>query len=988
MVDNLDEGSSYNGFLLIKKHNLDEYRSIGYEFLHEVSGLKLFHIYNDDEENTFSFSFNTPTKNSTGVPHIIEHSVLSGSELYNLKDPFQSMMTGSVNTFLNAYTFPDKTSYPASSVLEKDFFNLMSVYGDAVFFPRLTKETFLQEGWRYTLDDDGNLDYSGVVYNEMKGVYSSHESIVADMSVRSLYDSGVYTHDSGGDPNEITNLSYEEFLAFHKKWYRPSNCYVYLYGNIETEKHLKFLEENILKRIEDDGERYDGTTTPWGHWDEPKRFHKYTPATTDKKHSSDLLLSWKLFDLSNPEEALAIEVLNKILLGSSAAPLYRVISESTLWDDLSSSCGVENELSDYAFTVGVRGAAPDMMDEFRSLVLSTLEDLVKNGLDKELVEGAIRTVEFKNREIQGSLGLRLMRRVLRGWLHGHSPVTTLSFEEWMKEVRERKSSGNYFEKLIEKYLLNNMHRAEIVVEPSLKESERQKVLNRRSLKDIRSSMTTADLDRIREENRLLKLYQDKPDSTEAVEKLPRLTRSDIPRDIRYIDTKVEKIEEYEHYYTDLYTNGISYMGLGFNMEYLDKFFFEYLLIFTRMFTQTGFTDLSYDEVSKRVSLHMGGIGASMETSNRLVDGNPDQYIENFYIRVKSLEHSFEESVDLLIDFLTKVNFHDYNRLKSIITELRNDLKASLIPSGSSYAALRSARKFSLASCREESWYGVTQAQFLDDLVAEIDEEMSGNKRLEEVAVVLDSIKREIITRQGLYFHSSAEEKYKERILKGFKKIIESLPMGDSYIHPVEHYDLHTSIEGLYGNTQVSYSGLTVKGAFLGSKEYASQVILCYILKTGYLWENVRMKGGAYGVFCSPSGMDGAITFGSYRDPNITSTIEHYKTALEWVAAGHITQEQIDLALISVIGKELKPLTPIEKSIIGMRRHLLGITDKLREDKRLHLMDVTPKDISSFAAVVLHHMDEASVVVLSSRDELESASESLSGLGDNLTPLPL
>ncbi len=972
------------GFKLVNIYNLDEYRSTGYEFIHTRTGLKVFHIYNDDEENTFSFSFNTPVDSSNGVPHIIEHSVLSGSRRYNLKDPFQAMMSGSVNTFLNAYTFPDKTSYPASSVLEKDFFNLMSVYADAVFFPNLTKKTFMQEGWRLCVDDNDNLFYSGVVYNEMKGVYSSHDSVVADMSVKSLFSNGTYTHDSGGNPEDIPNLTYEEFVSYHKKWYRPDNCYLYLYGNIPTEKSLTFLDENFLKDCKSlETSNSVSITSDSELWDNPREFHKTTPALEGDSSKGDLLISWKLFNADNPEEAISLEVLHKILLGNSGSPLYKALAENEEWDDLSSATGLENELCNFIYTVGVRGATPDKMELFRNCLLSTLEGIVNNGLDPDTVEGALRGIEFKNREIHGSLGLRLMRKVIRGWLHGYSPISTLEFEKHMNSLRHKCKEPGYFEGLIKKYLLDNKNRADITVEPDYNTTLKQKSKLEERLKNLKASLKPSQLEIIKRDNKELEDYQNTPDSKEELEKLPRLKKDDISHEVINIDTIKSDISGYDFYKTYLYTNDIVYFGIGFNMEYLDKFFFEYLLIFSRMFTSTGYKDKPYDEVAKLVSLNLGGLGTSLETSNTLKNGRPDYYIENLFVRGKSLIESLDESMNIVIDFFNKADFHDYKRLKNIIIELRNDIKSALIPNGSSYAALRSARKFSLASCREECWYGVTQAQFLDNLVKEIENE----SKLVEVATILDGIKGELVTRKGLFFHASADKKYEKQLIDAFKRVIDSLPDGDSYIHSAEHYDIHNSIEALVGNTQVSYSGVTVKGAFIGTKEYATQEILCYLLKTGYLWENVRMKGGAYGVFVSGSGMDGSITFGSYRDPNITGTLEHFKQSLEWIAAGHLTEEEIELALISVIGKELKPLTPIEKSIIGMRRKLIGITDEIRINKRNNLLSVTKEDLMDFAAVILHHFSDCSTVVMASEDHIKEASQSIPELSENLVILP-
>ncbi|OQY39294.1 MAG: hypothetical protein B6229_04135 [Spirochaetaceae bacterium 4572_7] len=978
---NIAVGSVTNGFELLNITDLGEYRSLGLEFIHVKSGLKLFHIYNNDKENTFSFSFNTPVVNSTGVPHIIEHSVLSGSRKYDLKDPFQAMMTGSVNTFLNAYTFPDKTSYPASSILEKDFFNIMSVYGDAVFFPRLKKETFLQEGWRVEVDDDNNLSYSGIVYNEMKGVYSSHDSIVADMSIRALFPDGVYSHDSGGDPVHIPKLTYEEFLDYHKQWYHPSNCYFYLYGDIPTEKTLKFLDENFLSK-------FSVNTVPnlkveYDDWVSPVSVHKYTAALEDKENSSDLLMSWRLFDMATPEDGLAIEILHRIILGSSAAPLQKALIDSDLWGDLSSAVGLENELSHFVYTVGVRGASPDKIEQFKTLVLDTLTNIVKSGVDSDLIEGAMRSIEFRNREIQGSFGLRLMRKVIRGWLNGFSPITTLEFEKWMNIIRKKSLEKGYYEGLINKYFLNNNNRADIIIEPSVKEAKRESESIENALLDLKSNLTKHDINRIRNENKKLLKYQNSPDSKVAIDSLPRLTREDIPMDITHIDTKLDTLKGFNLYKTSLYTNGVVYFGIGFNMEYLDKFFFDYMLIFSRMLTQAGFKGVPYDEVSKRVSLTLGGIGTSMETSNTLKNGHPNGYIEHIYIRGKVLEHNIEEGIGLALNFIKDVDFHDHTRLKSIVIEIRNDLKASLVPNGSSYAALRSARKFSLSSSREESWYGLSQLLFLDELVDSFEKEGF----LEEVSQKLDTIKMELFTKQGLFFHTSTDNNYDDRVNSSFLKIIDALPKGHGYVHPVEHYDLMNDVEGLVGNSKVSYTGMTIKGAFLGSKEYGAQLILCNILKTGYLWENVRMKGGAYGVFVSPSGLDGAITFGSYRDPNIVSTIEHFRTGLEWVAAGNITQDNIDMALISVIGKELKPLMPFEKSIVGMRRILLGITDSVRKSKRHYLMEVDTKILEDFAAAILHHFDDRSIVILSSKEALDGASTVLEGLTENRVDLP-
>jgi Zn-dependent M16 (insulinase) family peptidase len=499
-----------SGFEITPVRDIQEYRSVGIRARHVATGLDLYHLFSDDEENLFSFIFKTPSKDNSGVAHILEHSVLSGSRSYPIKDPFLALMKGSMNTFLNAMTYPDKTVYPASSILEQDYFNLMSVYGDSVFFPLLRREIFMQEGIRFEKGEDGLPVPQGVVFNEMQGAYSNHDSIVAEWSYRTLFPDTPYRFDSGGEPESILGLSYEDFLAYHATYYHPSNCRIFLYGNIPTEKQLSFIEEKFLSSFSKLS--IDSEIPVQPRWTSP-RFSEFTaPLGGDEDDdTTTITLNWLTRSLDDPVGVLSMEVLSEILLGNSGSPLEKAIVDSGLGDDVSPVSGLESEVREMVFSVGLRGTDPSQREKFEKLVFSTLSGLASKGIPREIIEGAVRRVEFRNREIRGGypFGLRLMGKALRGWLHGNDPENTLEFSKHMHTLKETlRERPRYFEELIKTVFIENNHRVSVVVRPDAGHENRQNELLREKLGGRENALSKDGLRAYREQLSSYRLFQE------------------------------------------------------------------------------------------------------------------------------------------------------------------------------------------------------------------------------------------------------------------------------------------------------------------------------------------------------------------------------------------------------------------------------------------------------------------------------------------------
>lgn len=965
--DTFPTPSTHRAFDFLGSHDLSEYRSRGDHYLHRKSGCQVFHVANDDPENLFCFAFSTPPENSTGVAHIMEHTVLCGSQRFDIKDPFITLYRGSMNTYLNAGTGSTDTIYPAASVVEKDFFNLMMIYGDAVFFPLLKKEAFRQEGHHLEFDDQGRLIRTGIVYNEMKGDYSSFDSVVSEMSYSSLYKTGPLRFDAGGDPDHIPELTYEDFCAFHDTYYHPTNCRIFLYGNIPAEKTLAFLDENFLSSFD----RRDLTLNLplQERWQTPETRVVPGPASEDDSGCTHSV-NWLLEPVEKVDELTALRVLSAILLGHSGAPLQMAVEQSELGDDLSPVSGIDLALYETLFSVGIRGAEKDRAKDFEELVFSTLESIVKEGLSPELVEGTFRRQEFREREIRGGIpfGYRLMHKSIRGWLHGLGPVDTMRFEEPLARVRDEARTPGYFENLIEKYLLRNPHRSLVTIYPDGEMLSRRDQAQQEELSRVQSVLDPKEKEAIDAENAALLAFQEKPDDPSVI---PCLQRDDIPRRIITIPSRWETRGAITHFTHEFFTNGVLYLDMYFPLEDMSRDELRWLPFFSQVFFEVGTSDWEYYEASKMISLKLGGISAALEAGSNLESG---ELISHLVIRAKMLKGQMDEAMDLVEHFLHRVDFADVRRLKELLAELKNDYKSSFVPSGSSYAVSHTVRGVSPSTALDEMWYGLEQYYHLMGTEnSEAEAEKLGRlfRSLKDKILRLGKCQVNITSDPGRGGELAAR-------VEGLLARLETSRPGKPIFPDIPD---GVKTDAFQITADVSYLGAALPGAMLGTREYCAQLVLTHLLKTGYLWEEVRMKGGAYGASVSLSGLDGYLAFSSYRDPRVLETVEAFRKGLTEYPES-LTQADLDRALIGLIGRELKPLAPMEKGLIAMRRTLYSITDEMRQAKRDMLLDLTVDEVKRAGRELGEKWADLTLTVIAGKAMLDAASESMGDLKAN------
>ncbi len=961
-----------HGFTLVSKKDLPEQNGTGSLFKHDATGFEIYKIANADPENVFGFVFKTPPKNSYGTPHIIEHSVLAGSRSYPTKDPFLELMKGSANTFLNAMTYPDKTIYPAASPLKKDFYNLFSVYADAVFFPLLRKETFKQEGIRVTLDPKGELSYDGIVFNEMKGAYSDHDSIVAEHSIRSLFPDTPYGFDSGGDPTEIINLTYEQFTGFHAEFYHPSNGRLYLYGDIPIDELLQFLEDGYLKEF---------TAIKLNHavadpkvWAAPVKSEYTSPLLKGEspKGKSTITINSVVCSIHDPLDVMTLELLVEILLGNPGAPLYKAIIESGLGSDIASVSGMDSDFKNVVFTVGIRGTDPQRREAFEKLIKDEYQVLLKDGISSELIDQAIHRIEFQHREIRGGIptGLRVMTRVVRGWLHGLAPEDTLLFEPVMTRLKYLITNccetGGYLENWIKEHLLNNPHTSVVTVTPHkdhnrLFDEELQKRLNLLS-----SKMNKKEQRLHTEEQKKFLAFQTTADAPEELAKIPRLTREDLPLEISKFPVTEDTIDGLPCYTQNMFTNGISYLDLIFDVAGIPKELEQLLPLFSRLIYMTGIPGHSYDEVSRMLAGITGGFSCRLEAAT-------DEPKKLLIFRMKMLGEENEQALDLVRKILLTSELWNVKRIKDILLEQRSDFTQSIIPAGSQYAALRASAQISRAAALEDSWKGFGQWFFNNEIDVEDEEAILA------IARSMGEIRDRVIVKNRLLINLTCEENSLELFKQQVHHLLHEFPTGSplsSKKGKKETPVVEDDTPRFYGETfiipaHVAYTAQAFPASPFGDPRQVYESILTHILRTNHFWEAIRVVGGAYGASASIDVIEHMGTFSSYRDPRVSLTLADYKKSLESIAAGEINAEKVELSVIAIVGKDVRNMSPSEMSFIGFRRLIYGITDALREERRELMLSADTEAIINAAKRLLSALErEQSVVVLCSQDLYE------------------
>lgn len=995
----------HNAYIQLDTWPLPDYDGKGYLFRHKQSGAEVFHLRNEDPENMFAFAFATHPEDSTGVAHILEHTVLSGSERFPVKDPFLQLLKGSVNTFLNALTYPDKTVYPAASPVKKDLFNMMSVYGDAVFFPLLKPELFRQEGHRVQFREDGTLERTGVVYNEMKGNYSSHDSVAGEKSLQSLFPDTIYRNDSGGDPAAIPELTYDGFVDFHKRYYHPANARIVLYGDIPTEEYLAFLDERFLSRFE--VQDAPGPIPEQQRWSEPRRVETTYPldGVDDLSRRSSVTVNWLLFPVTETRRLLAVSVLTEILLGHSGSPLTKALIDSGLGQDLSPLFGLETDLREAVFAAGLRGTDPDSADDIEAVIFDTLRGLVRDGIPGDLVEGALRRVEFRNRELKGGPnGMRVLRRVARTWMYGAGPTDALNFSDDIGDLRERVSKDpRFFESLIEEHLLSNQHRSTVIVRPDPTQSQREHDREQQELTEVVANLTPEERARIESESAALTVLQETPDDPEALAGIPFLHVEDIPREIRKIECETGMtaagVPIYRHHD---FTNGIVYFDAAFDFGELSDEEEALLNLIGASFTEVGLPGQSFDALNHEINLKTGGLSAFVTQQTRYADLSLVRRV--FVIRIRTLERSLDEALELLERIVGTIDFGDARRLGQIVDELHEEMQSALIPSGHYFAGLRAGAGIHGLVKLEENMNGISQVAHLhayqSDNAASLPEKlralftklanpanMSVNVTGDSAAIHaverwLPRFKGALLRRPGASVQGGgvsatadgSDPKGTVGLSVGSTSSTPSGEAGDQFraitgITPSPAAD-RPDTEFLLASSTVSYVAIAFRGLTHGEALAPAQDLLAHILRTGLLWEKIRMKGGAYGAFAASRTAEGLFSFASYRDPHSAVTLEAFRDALSELAAEALPESAIDLAKVSMLGRELRPVTPRDAGYVDFRRRLYDITDEIRQELRDKLRSVTAEDVRRSAEVLRARYDSGHVAVVGGQDGLE------------------
>ena len=984
---NLQKGQTLDsGFVIIDVVDLVEMRSTGIWAKHQKTGVEVFHVLNDDSENLFAFAFATAPEDNTGVAHILEHTVLCGSERYPLKDAFMVLRQGSLSTFLNAWTFPDKTVYPSSSVNEHDYFNLMAVYGDAVFRPLLTEWSFMQEGHRYELvktdEQTQSLSITGVVFNEMKGAYSSQENYASDWTEKSVLPDTIYALDSGGDPEHIPQLTWEGLKEFHRNRYSPANCRIFLVGNIPTEKQLSFLNDKFFASAEAGQAAPPVEKQP--RWNEPKEYRIPCPAGNDTK--ATVFLSWLCTDTTDMEENIALAVLAEILLGHDGSPLTRLLIESGLGEDISPVSGFAGEMRETLFAAGLRGVDLQKTNakQIEDLILNELRRLAAEGIPSEEKEAALLFMEFSQKEVRragGPFSLVWMRRSLRTWLYGGKPwdglllVPAMEKLKWRLAGEKTKSAKSaatgIFESLIQKYFLDNPHRALVVMDPQEDFLPKAEAKFTEKLAEKEKNLSDEEKQRITEKCEALEKFQNQKDSPEALASIPHLSRSDLSPEPVLIPRCFEDLCGIPALCHDLYTNGISYIDLAFTLDGLSFDDYKWLPFFTRASISTGLPGMDYGEVSSLLARTVGGFNSILHSSSPAFPSSEQFSLSNrdwLIYRLKCLDEKARPSLDLALRLISEADFTDERRLRDLILEMKNELRSSIASYGHSYAASRASRKMSPSKKVEEIWSGLTQVEFAHAL-AETD--------TAAVAAKLQDLREKIIS-GGLVANIAGSDKAISAggILVGEKFGRFGPPRPSNPTRKKMTNDIVPVVEVFAAPLlQVGFAGEALHAAAYDTPAQVSETVLAHRLSTDTLMEEIRMKGGAYGAFASSNGIERCFTLATYRDPDPLRSLDTFDAALKKGVTDFAQEDEWEKMIIGCYSQETRPRSPSEKSFMDMFRYFSRIDDDCRRRRLRRLIDVSAADICA-ACGELASQKPAGKVIIAGTKYAEKAAEAL------------
>jgi Zn-dependent M16 (insulinase) family peptidase len=960
-----------HGFEKVWVRETPELRTRAELLRHSKTGAEMLSLSNDDENKVFGITFRTPPLDSTGVAHILEHSVLCGSRKFPVKEPFVELLKSSLKTFLNAMTYPDKTCYPVASQNAKDLYNLVDVYLDAVLYPRLNPFVFQQEGWHFEVEEaNGSLLYKGVVFSEMKGAYSSPENLLAELSQQSLFPDTPYGFDSGGNPDEIPRLTFDLFKAFHETYYHPSNARIYFYGDDDPEDRLRIVNE-YLKDFE--YRKVDSAVIRQRRLDQPRRMTRAFASGGNGEHGGKgmLTLNWLLEETLDAELNLAFHMLEYILLGMPGSPLRKALIDSKLGEDLAGE-GLGSDIREMYFSTGLKGMDPEKADRVEALILDTLSSLVTKGIDPHNVEAAQNTLEFTLRENNtGSYprGLALMLRSLSTWLYDGDPLALIAFESPLESLKKKISTNrNLFEEMVDRYFLKNPHRTRLLLRPDPGMAKKQEESEKQRLADIRASMNPSDFDQVLATAAELKEIQTTPDSPEALATVPTLKLSDLSRFNKTIPLLPLKEKEAEILYHDLFTSGIAYLDLGFNLHALPQRTLPYLPLFGRALLEMGTETEDFVALSQRISRKTGGIRPTFLTSS--VKGS-ERATAWLCLRGKAMMRQTGDLLAILRDVLLSFRLDNRERFRQMVFEAKARLEQQLVPSGHQFVDLRLRALYSEADWVVEQLKGITQLFFIRSLSKAVDENWP------RVLAELEEMRQILLNRSALLFNITLDEKGWSQFQPQVSEFLESLPSSPLKAAKWKPESMADS-EAMIIPAQVNYVG---KAASLYAAEYrfhGSCHVISRYLRNGWLWEKVRVQGGAYGAFAQFDRLSGVLTLVSYRDPNLLKTLETFDGCPEFLRKLSLDEDELAKCIIGTIGDIDQYQLPDAKGYTSMVRYLTGETDADRQRMREEVLGTKASDFTAFGEVLEKALKKGLTKVLGSESSLMEASASRPG----------
>ena len=961
----LEVNKIYSGFLVKHAEYVDEIQSDAYLLEHEKSGARLLYLANSDDNKVFSISFRTPPYDDTGVAHILEHSSLCGSRKYHLKEPFVELVKGSMNTFLNAMTYPDKTMYPVASRNDKDFKNLMDVYLDAVFYPLIYENhyTLMQEGWHYEIaDKGGELAYNGVVYNEMKGVYSSADAIAENEVMKALFPDSPYRFESGGYPAAIPQLTQEAFENFHRTYYSPENSFIYLYGDMDIEATLAYLDGEYLSAFAKTGSVKSeiALQQPFAR---TKEVEAYYPAGADEDltaktyHELDIVCG----DARDAKTSLALRLLETVLLEGNSAPLRLALLESGICTDAYGQ--YTGSLRQPVFAVKVSGSEADKCDEFLSIVYRTLQKLTIEGIDKELLEACLNMLEFKLREADFGAypkGLIYGIGVMDTWLYDGDPLAGLRYNKMLAELREGINS-NYYEQLIENYLLDNTHKVLLTLMPKKGMEEAEQAELAAEMQQIKDGMTDTELEAAIEHCRILHERQATPDSPEALASIPLLERSDIRHEVEKLDGELTKEGGNEFLYVPAFTNKIAYLNWYFDMSGIDGALLPYCYLLSDMLGKVDAGKYTYQQLSMLGTKYTGGVAFQVHAYSAAESVN--NYTVKFNVTAKALVHNLTHMFDILRAIALESRFDSTKRLREVLAEVKSDWDSNFFSRGQTVACARLNSYYSPAArVNEQDYY--SYYEFLKDLSEHFDE------RAEEVLAKLRSLTGVFFENTKYLLAYSCEEEDRAQVLAMAKEFAAALPQSAVAGADVKPLAASGLDEGIMTPGKVQYVAAGGDFRKYGYKFTGAMKVLETVLRYEYLWTKIRIQGGAYGA-SAVFDRNGSMYFASYRDPKLAESLAAYKGLPDWLESLDLPERELTKYVIGTISAADVPLTNSMRLSQTALAHIKGIPQQMRQQTRNEILNLTNDDLRKLGQVVRDTLSDNYLCVVGGSGAIEA-----------------